>query len=357
MGTCETTQKNLPKSSQNELSSSSNKNNSQNNNKGSSINSKNEKEIYFLSNEIAKREDITKIYKLIEKKLGFGATSIVCEGENLEKKKFAVKRISKDKIAPWHKKNVKKEAEICQKFNHENIMKYYEIYEDFHYISIVMELGDTDLLELILHSPSNIMPEDIAIDFMIQIFESIIYLHSLNIIHCDIKPDNYIVIFNKSEDTIPLLKLSDFGNHIKITLKGENHFNFCGTKEYMAPEAVENTGFDEKVDEWAAGVVMYCMLTGQDPFSGDDYSDHKESIRFKKVNFDVIKNEKLRELNKKLLNRTVKKRITAKDALDEIKNIKEEKNKENNNINTDVITQQIKSWKNIKFNSDSNEKK
>ena len=60
-------------------------------------------------------------------------------------------------------------------------MKYYEIYEDLHYISIVMELGDTDLLELILHSPSNIMPEDIAIDFMIQIFESIIYLHSLNI--------------------------------------------------------------------------------------------------------------------------------------------------------------------------------
>ena len=57
------------------------------------------------------------------------------------------------------------------------------------------------------------------------------------------------------------------------------------------------------------------------------------------------------------MNRTVKKRITAKDALDEIKNIKEEKNKENNNINTDVITQQIKSWKNIKFNSDSNEKK
>ena len=61
-----------------------------------------------MSNEIAKREDITKNYKLIEKKLGFGATSIVCEGENLEKKKFAVKRISKDNIAPWHKKNVKK---------------------------------------------------------------------------------------------------------------------------------------------------------------------------------------------------------------------------------------------------------
>ena len=290
---------------------------------------------YILSDKITLRQEVTENYKLTKKKLGDGATSIVYVAENSEKKKFAIKRILKDNITQSHKKSVIKEAEICKKFNHEKIIKYHEIYEDSHYISIIMELGNTDLFELIIHSPSYIIPEDIAIEFLIQIFESIDYLHSLNIIHCDIKPENYVVIFHKKGEEIPLLKLVDFGNYRKKPLNGEKIFNFSGTKEYMAPEAVDNSGFDEKVDEWGAGVIMYTMLTGVDPFTADTDSEYKDNIRFKRIKFEYIKNEKLRELNKKLLNRLVSKRITAKEALEEIKIIKKEKRKEkvNNIIN------------------------
>ena len=90
----------------------------------------------------------------------------------------------------------------------------------------------------------------------------------------------------------------------------------------MPPEALENNGFNEKVDEWAAGIIMFNMLTGTDPFSSDNDSEYRDNIKFKEIKFNYIKNQKLRELNKKLLNRFVAKRITAKEALKEIKQIK-----------------------------------
>ena len=104
------------------------------------------------------------------------------------------------------------------------------------------------------------------------------------------------------------MKLIDFGNIRKIPQNNQKLYNFSGTKEYMAP-----------------GIIMYNMLTGVDPFSAEDDLDYKENIKFKDIKFEYIKNEKLRELNKKLLNRFVARRISVKEALSEIKKIKEEK--------------------------------
>ena len=305
--------------------------------KNSSSNLSTDSSKYILSKEITKREDITKKYKLGKIMLGDGATSLVYVAENFEKKKFAIKRISKGSLTLPRRNSVVVEARVCQKLKNERIIKYYEIYEDLNYINIVMELGHTDLFELIMNSPSYIIPEDIAIEFLIEIFESIDYLHSEKIIHCDIKPENYVVIFDKKKNTIPHLKLIDFGNIRKMPQnKGQKLFNFSGTKEYMAPEALDNTGFDEKIDEWAAGIIMYNMLTGIDPFNAEDDMEYKDNIKFKEIKFNYIKNEKLRELNKKLLNRYAKNRISVKEALQEIKIIKEEKNNIKNNNNSNI---------------------
>ena len=181
--------------------------------------------------------------------------------------------------------------------------------------------GHTDLFEFLIKSPLGYFPDEIAIDFLIQIFSAIDYLHSLNLIHCDIKPENFVLKFDKNKVE---LKLVDFGNVRRKAKNKERLFNFCGTKEYMAPETLESAGFDEKVDEWAAGLIMYNMLTGTDPFISDSDSEYKDNIKFKEINFEYIKNEKLRNLNKKLLNRYMAKRISAKEALDEIVNIKNE---------------------------------
>jgi serine/threonine protein kinase len=283
---------------------------------------------YILPMELAKREDITKKYIISKTVLGDGATSIVYLAENSSKQKFAIKRINKEKKTV-NQKVLLKEAEICLKLNHKNIIKYYEIYEDIKYINIVMEQGQTDLFEFLIKSPLGYFPDEIAVDFLIQIFSAIDYLHSINIVHCDIKPENFVLKINKTKTE---LKLVDFGNIRRKPKDKERLNNFSGTREYMAPEALENYGFNEKVDEWAAGVIMYNMLTGADPFSSDNDSDYKDNIRFKEIKFEYIKNEKLRNLNKKLLNRFINNRITAKEAIDELINIKNEMifNKDNN---------------------------
>ena len=285
---------------------------------------------YLLSERIAKREDITKKYKLSKNILGDGATSLVYIGENSSGQKFAIKRIPKAKMVS--RQNVLiTEAELCLKLNNKNIIKYYEIYEDINFINIVMELGDTDLFEFILNSPLGVIPEDLAIDLLIQIFEAIDYLHNVeNIVHCDIKPENFVIKFDKKNRNRPILKLVDFGNARRKPINKERLFNFCGTVEYMAPEAIDNFGFNEKVDEWAAGVIMFNMLTGADPFSSNNDLEYKDNIKFKNIKFEYIKNESLRELNKKLLNRFMAKRITAKEALKELRQIKDNLNYNNN---------------------------
>jgi serine/threonine protein kinase len=223
------------------------------------------------------------------------------------------------------------EAELCLNLNNKNIIKYYEIYEDINFINIVMELGDTDLFEFILNSPLGVIPEDLAIDMLIQIFEAIDYLHNVeNIIHCDIKPENFVIKFDKKNGNKPILKLVDFGNARRKPINKERLFNFCGTTEYMAPETIDNCGFNEKVDEWAAGVIMFNMLTGADPFSSNNDLEYQDNIKFKNIKFEYIKNESLRELNKKLLNRFMAKRITAKEALKELRQIKKNLNYNNN---------------------------
>ena len=283
---------------------------------------------YILPMELAKREDITKKYIISKTVLGDGATSLVYLAENSSKQKFAIKRINKEKKTV-NQKVLLKEAEICLKLNHKNIIKYYEIYQDIKYINVVMEQGQTDLFEFLLKSPLGYFPDEIAVDFLIQIFSAIDYLHSINIVHCDIKTENFVLKINKTKTE---LKLVDFGNIRRKPKDKERLNNFSGTREYMAPEALENYGFNEKVDEWAAGVIMYNMLTGADPFSSDNDSDYKDNIRFKEIKFEYIKNEKLRNLNKKLLNRFINNRITAKEAIDELINIKNEMifNKDNN---------------------------
>ena len=117
----------------------------------------------------------------------------------------------------------------------------------------------------------------------------------------------------------------------------------------MAPETLENYGFNEKIDEWAAGIIMYNMLTGCDPFSAETDSDYKDKIKFKEIKFEYIKNESLRELNKKLLNRFIAKRITAKEALEEIKKIKENLQK-SNNYNIKESVKKIRNYWNNKAN-------
>ena len=287
---------------------------------------------YLLPEGLAKRCNLNKFYKISEKIIGEGASGQVCLGEK-DNQKYAIKRIRKDKIKMPNQ--ILLEVKISLNIKHRNIMNYIEIYEDLKFINCVMELAEGgDLFDFILNHPLGHLPDDISISLMIQIFEVLEYLHKeKKIIHRDLKPENFLVYIDETNN--PILKLIDFGLATYIPDDNKKINEIVGTRAYSAPEIIEKCGYSEKIDEWAAGVIMFNMLTGYEPFVGKTASQLKDSIRFSRINFDLIKNEELRELDKKLLNRFVQKRISAQEALEEIINIKNEKIKEEENENED----------------------
>ena len=277
---------------------------------------------FIISPNISRREDINRYYDIKQKVLGEGASGVVCIGEK-NGVQYAIKKIRKDKIKSF--KPFISEAEISLQLKHENIITYYEIFEDSEYISYVMDLGEGgDLFDFIVGCPLGHLPADIVIDLLIQIFGVVDYLHSVKgIVHRDLKPENFMIKINAYNK--PQIKLIDFGFATYIPKNGEKLREYLGTREYAAPEILEETGYREKVDEWAIGVIMYNMLTGFEPFKGETPSEIKDSVLYATIKFDKIEDVDLREICSKLLNRFVAKRITCKEALIEIKKIKVER--------------------------------
>ena len=288
---------------------------------------------YLLPEHLARRDKLTSCYKISKAIIGEGSSGQVCIGIK-NNKKYAIKKIAKSKIK--FPSQMILEAEISLKVKHKSIMNYIEIFEDLKYISCVMELIEGgDLFDFILNHPLGHLPDDMAIDLMIQIFEVLDYLHSVkSIVHRDLKPENFLVQID--EDNKPILKLIDFGFAAYIPHENDKLNKIVGTRAYSAPEVFEKTGYREKVDEWSAGVIMFNMLTGYEPFVGKTPSQLIDSIKYDKVNFDLIQNKELRAINKKLLNRDVQKRISAKEALGEIYKLKYFKNKTNEKENDNL---------------------
>lgn len=94
-----------------------------------------------------------------------------------------------------------------------------------------------------------------------KMLRAVKYLHKQNIVHRDIKLENFVIADGEE------VKLCDFGISVNLKEPKEHLQDMCGTKNYMAPE-VYDMDYDNKVDIWSLGVVMYVMLSGGEfPFS------------------------------------------------------------------------------------------
>jgi calcium-dependent protein kinase len=272
---------------------------------------------YSLKNSI--HENLKDSYKL-KSQIGEGGYGKVFIATDKKGKKYAIKCINKKKI--FQAQSLSNEIRMGIKMNHPNIVGIKEIYEEMNKIFLVMEYCEGgDLFEYITNSPQGKLDEKNSIDIIIQILDALNYLHNeVKICHRDLKPENCLIRNNGKNK--PFIKLIDFGTAEYIH-NGKRISGKIGTLKYMAPEIFVNPFYNEKIDLWSAGVILYNMVTGCEPFELNTKEFKKKHIFNIDINFDYIKNEDIRELCKDLLKKNPHKRIDAKTALEKAKNIRQ----------------------------------
>ena len=182
-----------------------------------------------------------------------------------------IKSFNKKKnIFSW--KKIKNEIKIMNKLRKSNnIVKLFELFETKNHYCLVMEnVVGGNLLNAI--NKLNKIPEELAKIIFKQLIITLQYIHSNNIVHRDIKPDNILLDLDNT------IKLCDFGVS-KIIPHGQLINDSCGTPAFIAPEILLESPYDPyATDIWSSGVVLYAMVTGIFPFRGINETQLHENI-------------------------------------------------------------------------------
>ncbi|XP_028851423.1 death-associated protein kinase 2 [Denticeps clupeoides] len=163
------------------------------------------------------------------------------------------------------RKNVEKEVEVLQSLQHPNIMALRDVFESKAEVVLIVELiSGGELFDFIAEKES--LSESEGIDFLKQILHGVSYMHSKNIGHFDLKPEN--IMLSARGEPLPDIKIIDFGmaHHF---IQGEEYKSMGGTPQYIAPEVINYEPLGTATDMWSIGVITYILLSGLSPFQGN----------------------------------------------------------------------------------------
>lgn len=180
----------------------------------------------------------------------------------------ALKVLHKSELQQAHvEKQVRREVEIQSNLCHPNILNLYGRFHDTKRVFLILEYAGEGELYGHLRKATR-FSEERAARYIAQMAGALAHLHRKNVIHRDIKPENILVGVHGE------IKISDFG--WSVHAPGNRRTTYCGTLDYLPPEMVAAGGagagagadgsYDERVDLWSLGVLMYEFLVGEAPF-------------------------------------------------------------------------------------------
>jgi serine/threonine protein kinase len=205
-------------------------------------------------------------YKIIEK-LGEGGMGVVYKAQDTKlDRPVAIKFPPRDLCCdPKAKNRFIQEAKSASAMNHPNITIIHDIDEVEGEFFIVMEYIEGKSIKEILQEKDFKLEE--VFNIAIQAAEGLKAAHLKGIIHGDIKSDNLMLT---KEGRV---KITDFGlARLKGTTQCTDGEGISGTTAYMSPEQASGEDIDQRSDIFSFGVVLYEMITGQLPFSGEHYA-------------------------------------------------------------------------------------
>lgn len=202
-------------------------------------------------------------YEMLEI-IGTGGMAVVYKARDVKLNRFVAVKILKDEILQDEelRKRFHNEAEAVAALSHPNIVSIFDVSLTRRMEYFVMELIDGITLKQYMQQ-RGVLSEAELEHFIIQILKALEHAHSRGIIHRDIKPQNVMILRDGT------VKVTDFGiarmaNHQQTVTQ-----NAFGSVHYIAPEQAKGGVTDGRADLYSVGIIMYEMLTGELPFTGD----------------------------------------------------------------------------------------
>ncbi|KAJ7623201.1 STE/STE11/cdc15 protein kinase [Roridomyces roridus] len=172
----------------------------------------------------------------------------------------AVKRIRLEGLKEEEVTTLMREVDLVKSLSHPSIVKYEGMARDQDTLSIVLEYAENGSLGQTLRAFGK-LNERLVASYVVKILEGLHYLHSSDVVHCDLKAANILTTKNGN------VKLSDFGVSLNLRAMEREIKDVAGTPNWMAPEVIELKGASTKSDIWSLACTVIELLTGRPPYA------------------------------------------------------------------------------------------
>lgn len=191
-----------------------------------------------------------------------GMATVYLAEDNLLNRPVAIKVLTGD-VDQGDQDAFLQEARAVAKLSHPNIVDVYDAGVEGSLRYIVMQYVPGDTLKDIVQREAPLDPRRAA-ELTVRLADALNYGHTRGIVHCDMKPGN-VLLGDHGEP-----KIVDFGIAQSLTQTADLSDTVAGTVGYISPEQVEGRSIDGRTDVYSLAAVLYEMLSGMPPFSGED---------------------------------------------------------------------------------------
>ncbi|PIA53289.1 hypothetical protein AQUCO_00900101v1 [Aquilegia coerulea] len=224
----------------------------------------------------------------------------------------ALKILDKEKVLK-HKmaEQIRREIATMKLIKHPNVVRLYEVMGSKTKIFIVMEyVTGGELFDKIVNHGR--MREDEARRYFQQLINAVDYCHSRGVYHRDLKPENLLL------DVCGNLKVSDFGLSALSQQDDGLLHTTCGTPNYVAPEVLNDRGYDgATADLWSCGVILFVLLAGYLPFDDSNLMTLYKKISMAEFSFPSWLSLNAKTLLTRILDPNPMNRITIPEILED----------------------------------------